>query len=1296
MADRPFHPGKVVLPDASRPRIAFGPERPDFGSWRWIGEEMAEALRTRFETVTFEKAIPEADVVVFVKFRPEADVVRHVAERSAVIYCPVDSYGSADAIDADERFLTRCDQIVVHCHRLRKYFASYAPTEYRDHHLRFVAPLRKSLIQRGPILWAGVHSNLPPLVEWVNRNRLPEELWVLTNLSERESLDPSVLGFRNASRVRVERWTAERHCEWTALARGAIDIKGSDFRARHKPPVKAFDFIASGVPFATNSWSSPADHLSGLGFTPTSPVDVDRWLSRTYFEETAQLGRVLREHLTRELVAESWATLIESVLERRRNRPCLSAAVPSPRTDSEPRHSRASSAGPARRPMRVALLSLLFNWPSTGGGTIHTFEAAKFLSRAGYDVQHIYARQDGWRLGQVTEPLAAPSVELRFDDHDWNPDTIRTRFRAALDDFQPDAVIVTDSWNTKPLLAEAAIGYPTYLRLAAQECLCPLNNVRLLADAEGRATACPRHQLASPGICRQCVASNACLSGGLHQAERALAGFNEADYPRRLHDAFARAAGILAVNPAIADLVRPFAKAVHVVPSGFDPQRFDLSRLDANPPPKSAGKSTLFFAGLTQEYMKGFHILEAACEVLWQSRQDFELVATADPPEQARPYSRFIGWLSQDELPRHIRAADILVFPTLAEEALGRSAVEAMACGRPVVASRIGGLPFTVRDGENGLLFEPGNVDVLAETLSHLMDDAALRERLGAAGRARFEAEYTWDAILSRHYARILGPVSRPVSVTLDPVPSWANAPRLGCVLAVHDRPADVLERTLQTYAFQSPPPADKVLVDFGSRPDLADEYQRLADRYGWRLHRVGPTSRPWSLSAAYNMAVSRLAPDIDVVFKGDVDVLLGKGVLEAAARHGGDSLCLFACRTTQESTPLPERFDAADDVSVLLAADPPPVPMDGEGIHAYPRAWFEKIGGFDLAFSGWGYEDSDLRLRAEASIGVHRDTSALLIHQWHPRTVDSDQSRRNHDYYQGTKSQRQIVRNGGRLTPEEISATEPVQTEPASETGSPSRVVIATRSLDEALYRISHEFLDFSRAEPSELRPTMRHRLEGTDAAGYLREMAQIDADWIVNLDEDAFVLDPDGILALVDTMRRDGYAACGMPDGGVVPIRRHHPLACNTFFNVFDARCIRALWKDWPQVLQTDSPRAGEARMAPFARRTPFEFDRFEPYYPAFFSLLSAGERILYLDAETWDDGISTLLKGPDGQALLIHCWYARLWRHDPATRDRYARALTFARATRHGGVRPVLAASSASRTHLFPITNSGRLSS
>lgn len=408
-------------------------------------------------------------------------------------------------------------------------------------------------------------------------------------------------------------------------------------------------------------------------------------------------------------------------------------------------------------PMRtkIAILSLLFNWPSTGGGTVHTKELAEALHRDGYDVQHLYAVYAPWRVGIVTEPLSVPTRPLEFAAHEWSAESIQTRFRDAVDDFAPDAVIIADSWNTKPLLAEAVADYPYFLRLAALETLCPLNNVRLLFE-QGCLVQCLRNQLAEPAACRHCVQKFARHSGSLHQAERALAGFEGDDFPARLRRAYRGAEAVLAVNPTIADLVRPFCRRVEVVPSGFDPQRFWEPDFHDDASPDTA-PTRFVFAGLVDEPMKGFSILFEACRRLWSVRQDFELVVTSDPrSDWHAPFVQWIGWQSQADLPQAIRSADILVFPTIAQEALGRTAVEAMGCGKPVIASNLGGLPWVVEDNVTCLIVTPGDVYDLAEKMQRLIEDAPLRRCLGQAGRQKFAREFPWPVILARHYRPLL------------------------------------------------------------------------------------------------------------------------------------------------------------------------------------------------------------------------------------------------------------------------------------------------------------------------------------------------------------------------------------------------------------------------------------------------------------------------------------------------------------------------------------------------------------
>jgi glycosyltransferase involved in cell wall biosynthesis len=415
------------------------------------------------------------------------------------------------------------------------------------------------------------------------------------------------------------------------------------------------------------------------------------------------------------------------------------------------------SAPPATQ--RVAILSFLFNWPATGGGNVHTVELAGFLARAGYEVRHFHARYADWGIGSVVTELPISSEAIMFDQASWNLVEIQARFRRAVDGFGPDFVIITDAWNMKPLLAEAVRGYPYFLRFQALECLCPLNNLRLLAaGSPDRLEHCPRNQLATPEVCRRCLAERGDHSGALHRCERELAGVGSVEYDRILRRALEGAEAVLALNPLVAALLEPYARCVKVVPWGMDPARFPW------PPPvdelgkRGAGEVvTLFMAAVQGEFIKGFHVAQAACRMLRRHRSDFELVVTFDPPGPIDEFTRSAGWCSQAELPRHYRAADVCLVPTIAQEGLSRTSVEAMASGLPVVASRIGGLPFTVTDGTTGLLFEPGDPADLARQIARLLDDPPLRRQIGLAGRRRFEEEFTWETVIERYYRPLLG-----------------------------------------------------------------------------------------------------------------------------------------------------------------------------------------------------------------------------------------------------------------------------------------------------------------------------------------------------------------------------------------------------------------------------------------------------------------------------------------------------------------------------------------------------------
>jgi glycosyltransferase involved in cell wall biosynthesis len=101
----------------------------------------------------------------------------------------------------------------------------------------------------------------------------------------------------------------------------------------------------------------------------------------------------------------------------------------------------------------------------------------------------------------------------------------------------------------------------------------------------------------------------------------------------------------------------------------------------------------------------------------------------------------FLGAVGQDVIREHFAEADIFCLSSVAE-GVPVVLMEAMAMGKPVVASRIMGISELVEDGVNGRLLPAGRADLLADALQELATDSGLRQRLGEAGRATVVAEF--------------------------------------------------------------------------------------------------------------------------------------------------------------------------------------------------------------------------------------------------------------------------------------------------------------------------------------------------------------------------------------------------------------------------------------------------------------------------------------------------------------------------------------------------------------------------
>lgn len=113
----------------------------------------------------------------------------------------------------------------------------------------------------------------------------------------------------------------------------------------------------------------------------------------------------------------------------------------------------------------------------------------------------------------------------------------------------------------------------------------------------------------------------------------------------------------------------------------------------------------------------------------------------------------FLGAQGQETLPYFYAAAEAVVMPSH-YESFGMVALEATACGTPVIASEVGGLTYTLHNGENGFLVPPRRPDVLAEKMAELLETPALRERMGQVGVER-AIRFGWPSIADQILATV-------------------------------------------------------------------------------------------------------------------------------------------------------------------------------------------------------------------------------------------------------------------------------------------------------------------------------------------------------------------------------------------------------------------------------------------------------------------------------------------------------------------------------------------------------------
>ena len=215
------------------------------------------------------------------------------------------------------------------------------------------------------------------------------------------------------------------------------------------------------------------------------------------------------------------------------------------------------------------------------------------------------------------------------------------------------------------------------------------------------------------------------------------------------------------------------AGKIHRVYNGLDLSNLPTPPLGERPP----GPTTILSVGRLVPF-KGFEILLEACAELDRRNFDFRCQIVGDGPLRQkleamigelrlRQRVELCGSLSQAEVFAKLQSCDIFALASVVD-AEGASDVfptvimEAMACARPVVSTKLAGIPESVIDGLTGLLVPSENWEEFADALDKLVRDSGLRQRMGEAGRVRIKNEFSVEKTLEPLHALFAAQISAP------------------------------------------------------------------------------------------------------------------------------------------------------------------------------------------------------------------------------------------------------------------------------------------------------------------------------------------------------------------------------------------------------------------------------------------------------------------------------------------------------------------------------------------------------
>ena len=391
--------------------------------------------------------------------------------------------------------------------------------------------------------------------------------------------------------------------------------------------------------------------------------------------------------------------------------------------------------------MRICLLSRRF-FPAISGMSVYALNLLRELVSAGHDVTMIsqYRGDEfGKRVYGGGPPPEVPGVRVIGLEQIGEQST---------GDFERDIEVmiaaIVDEHRRRPFdVLHAQYGYPCGWAVLEASRRLGVPNVVSIQGGDGHwvGSCCETHRLAMVRL--------------LDNANAALIGCGS------FRDEVVERLGVA-------------ASRFTIVPGAVDTERFTPPRR-----PRADEPPVILYHGRVDARKGVLDLLDAANQ-LRDSGERFRLLisgigptydetAAAIPALGLQDVAEMTGYIDYDHVPEIYRRASIFVSPTYAE-GFSNTILEAMASRMAVVSCRSVGVVDCIRDGENGLLTEPGDRSGLAEALRRVLCDAGLRRQLADAALAECRAEYSWSEVgrqIMAVYARVAG---QAPSRAYDPV----------------------------------------------------------------------------------------------------------------------------------------------------------------------------------------------------------------------------------------------------------------------------------------------------------------------------------------------------------------------------------------------------------------------------------------------------------------------------------------------------------------------------------------------